>query len=55
MEEGFALMKLSKYKRWEASLHRVNVKQQLKENRLILCLHATEKYKKVESMNTQND
>ena len=48
-------MNLSKYKKWRALLHRVIAKQQPKENRLILCLQALEKYEKVENVNTQND
>ena len=46
MEEGFLLMNLSKHKSWRA------IK---KEIRLIVCLHAAEKYGKVENANTQND
>ena len=46
MEEGFLLMNLSKHKSWRA------IK---KEIRLIVCLHAAEKYGKLENANTQND
>ena len=49
-------MKLSKYKRWRALLHRVIANNKQKENRHHpLCLHAVEKYEKMESTNTQND
>ena len=51
MEEGFLLMNLSKHKKWRA--YRVIAKKQLKTYHV--CLHATEKYEKVESVNTQND
>ena len=40
MEEGFALMNLSKCKRWRVSLHGVIVKQQSKRYRHIPCLHS---------------
>ena len=54
MEEGFVLVNLSKHKRWRA--HRVIAKQQSKrEQTYPVCLHATEKYEKVESVNTEND
>ena len=56
MEEGFVLMNLSKCKRWRALLHRVIAKQQQKrEQTHPVCLHAVEKYEKVESLNTQKD
>ena len=49
-------MNPSKYKRWRALLHRVIAKQQAKiEQTHPVCLHAVEKYKKVENINTQND
>ena len=54
MEEGFLLMNLSKHKKWRA--YRVIAKKQLKrEQTYHVCLHATETYEKVESVNTQND
>ena len=34
MEEGFVLMKLSKYKRWRALLHSVIAKQQSKTKQM---------------------
>ena len=40
MEEGFALMNLSKCKRWRVSLDRVIVKQQSKRYRHIPCSHS---------------
>ena len=56
MEKGFVLINFSKYKRWRPLLHRVTAKQQSKiEQTHHLCLHAVEKYKKMESVNTQND
>ena len=56
MEEGFVLMNLSKHKRWRALLHRATVKRQSKrEQTHLVYLNAVEKYKKVESVNTQND
>ena len=45
-------MNLSKCKWWRALLYRVIAQ---KENRLILCLHASEKYEKAENVNKQND
>ena len=49
-------MNLPKYKRLEALLHRVTVKQQAKsEQSDPVCLQALEKYKKVENINTQNN
>ena len=49
-------MNLSKYKRWRALLHRLTVKQQAKrEQSHPVCLHAVEKYERVENVNTQND
>ena len=49
-------MNLSKYERWRTLLHRVNAKYQAKrEQANPMCLHAVEKYEKVESVNTQND
>ena len=49
-------MNLSNYKRWEVLLHRVIAKQQAKrEQTYPACLHALEKYEKVENINTQND
>ena len=49
MEEWFILMNLSKCKRWRVLLHRVIAKQQLKrEQTHPVCLHAVEKYEKVE-------
>ena len=53
MEEGFLLMNLSNTKTGE-HIEWLRKNNQ-KENRLIMCLHATEKYEKVESVNTQND
>ena len=51
MEEGFILMNLSKYKRWRSFLHIVIAKQQPKrEQTHPVCLHAVEKYEKVESV-----
>ena len=55
MEEGFVLMNLFKYKRWRALLHRGIAKQSKREQTYPVCLHAMEKYEKVESVNTQND
>ena len=47
-------MNLCKHKRWKA--HRVIAKQQSKrELTYPVCLHAAEKYEKVESINTQSD
>ena len=44
------------YKRWRALLQRLIAKQQSKrEQTHLACLHAAEKYEKVESINTQND
>ena len=49
-------MNLSRYKRWRVLLHRVIPKQQAKrEQTHPVCLHAVEKYEKVENINTQND
>ena len=48
-------MKLSKYKRWKALLHRVIAKQQAKREQTYVCLHVVEKYEKAENVNTQND
>ena len=49
-------MNLSKYERWRTLLRRVNAKHQAKrEQAHPTCLHAVEKYGKVESVNTQND
>ena len=49
-------MNLSKYKRWKALLHKVLAKQQAKrEQTYPVCLHAVEKYEKVDNINTQND
>ena len=49
-------MKLSQYKRWRGLLHRAIVKEQTKRKHTHpACLHAVEKYKKVENINTQND
>ena len=49
-------MNLSKHKRWRALLHTVIAKQQVKiEQTHPICLHAVEKYKKVENVNMQND
>ena len=49
-------MNLSKYKRWRALLHRAIAKQQAKrEQTHPVCLHAVEKYEKVEIVNTQTD
>ena len=49
-------MNLSKYKRWKTLLHRVIAKQQVKrEQTHPVCLHAVEKYEKVDNINTQND
>ena len=53
MEEGFVLMNLSKHKRWRA--HRVIAKQSKREQTHPVFLHAAEKYRKVESVNTQSD
>ena len=51
MEEGgFVLMNLSKFKRWTALLHRVIVKKQNREQTHPVCLHAVEKYEKVEGI-----
>ena len=56
MEEGLVLMSPSKYKRWRALLHRVITKQQSeREETHPACLHTVEKYKKVDSINTEND
>ena len=53
---GFVSMNLSKHKRWRALLHTVIAKQQVKiEQTHPICLHAVEKYKKVENVNMQND
>ena len=44
-------MNLSKYKRWRSFLHIVIAKQQSKrEQTHPVCLHAVEKYEKVESV-----
>ena len=49
-------MNLSKYKRLKALLHKVLAKQQAKrEQTYPVCLHAVEKYEKVDNVNTQND
>ena len=49
-------MKLSQYKRWRGLLHRAIVKEQTKRKHTHpACLHAVEKYEKVENINTQND
>ena len=41
---------------WTALLHRVIAKQQAKrEQSHPVCLHAVERYEKVETVNTQND
>ena len=51
MEEGgFVLMNLYKFKRWTALLHRVIVKKQNREQTHPVCLHAVEKYEKVEGI-----
>ena len=48
-------MNLSRYKRWIALLHRVIAKQQVKRKQSHpVCLHAVEKYEKVENVNKQN-
>ena len=47
-------MNLSRYKRWIALLHRVIAKQQVKRKQShAVCLHAVEKYEKVD-VNKQN-
>ena len=46
-------MNLSKHKRWRA--HRVIAKQSKREQTHPVFLHAAEKYRKVESVNTQSD
>ena len=49
-------MNLSKYKEWRELLQRAIVKQQSKrEHTYPVCLYTMEKYKKLESVNTQND
>ena len=48
-------MNLTKYKRWRVLLLRMIVKQSKREQTHPLCLHAMEKYEKVESINMQND
>ena len=49
-------MKLSQHKRWRGLLHRAIVKEQTKRKHTHpACLHAVEKYEKVENINTQND
>ena len=49
-------MNLFKYKRWRVLLHRMIAKQQAKrEQSHHMCLHALEKYEKVQNVNTQND
>ena len=49
-------MNLSQYKKSRALLHRVIVKEQAKrEQTYPVCLHAVEKYEKMENVNTQND
>ena len=49
-------MKQSQYKRWRGLLHRAIVKEQTKRKHTHpACLHAVEKYEKVENINTQND
>ena len=49
-------MNLSTYNIWRVLLHRLIAKQQPKrEQPHPICLHALEKYKKVENVNTQND
>ena len=56
MKEGFVLMNLSRYKRWKALLQsdcKAAIKKKNKTHPV--CLHAVEKYKKVESINIQND
>ena len=46
----------AKYKRWRGLLHRMIAKQQGKrELTHPVCLHAAEKYKKLESVNKEND
>ena len=55
MEEGFVLINLAKYKRWRALLHRVISKQQSqREQTHPACLNMEERYKKMESVITQN-
>ena len=49
-------MNLSHYKRWTVLLYRVIVKEQSKrEQTHPECIHAVEKYEKLENINTQND
>ena len=49
-------MNLSEYKRWRTLLHRVIAKRQSKiEQTHPVCLQAVEKYKNVDSVNTQSD
>ena len=49
-------MNLSHYKRWRMLLNRVIVKEQSKrEQTHPECIHAVEKYEKLENINTQND
>ena len=56
MEEGFALINMSKYKRWTAFLYRMIEKKTIKKRTdSSVCLHAAKKYEKVESLNTRND
>ena len=47
MEEGFALINMSKYKRWTAFLYRmIEKKNYKKENRLIRVFTRSEKVRK---------
>ena len=49
-------MNLSRYKMWRVLLHSVIAKQQAKRKQgHHACLHAVEKYEKMENVNTQND
>ena len=49
-------MNLSHYKRWRMLLNRAIVKEQSKrEQTHPECIHAVEKYEKLENINTQND
>ena len=50
------MINLLKYKRWRALLNRVIAKQQTKIKQIHpVCLHAMEKYEKLENVNIQND
>ena len=50
------MINLLKYKRWRALLNRVIAKQQTKiKQSHPVCLHAMEKYEKLENVNIQND